>query len=121
MKQRILTWIGMMTLMSLLVLPLAHAKLEYVQGNSPRMMQGARPNGMGGAFIAVKGSDSNAMFTIPPRLMIMVLCQNFSFCFQQLKFPLVQLTMPLIKFQILLMKLMQKVQILARLMRLIVL
>ncbi len=65
MKQRILTWIGMMTLMSLLVLPLAHAKLEYVQGNSPRMMQGARPNGMGGAFIAVKGSDSNAMFYNP--------------------------------------------------------
>lgn len=36
-----------------------------VQRNSGRMMQGARPLGMGNAFIATKGTDENAMFYNP--------------------------------------------------------
>lgn len=35
------------------------------QRTSPRMMQGTRPLGMGNAFLAVPGSDENAMFYNP--------------------------------------------------------
>ncbi|MBF0104976.1 MAG: hypothetical protein HQM16_06575 [Deltaproteobacteria bacterium] len=38
---------------------------SLVQRHTPRMMQGTRPLGMGNAFIAVKGTDENAMFYNP--------------------------------------------------------
>lgn len=38
---------------------------DYVQREGPRQMQGARPLGMGGAFVAVEGTDSNALFYNP--------------------------------------------------------
>jgi hypothetical protein len=36
-----------------------------VQRSSPRLMKGVRPLGMGGAFVAVKGTDENALFNNP--------------------------------------------------------
>lgn len=42
----------------------AHAE-TLVQRTGPRTMQGARPLGMGNAFIAVKGTDENALFYNP--------------------------------------------------------
>lgn len=44
--------------------PLAQAE-SLIQRFSPRMMNGARPLGMGNAFIATKGTDENAMFYNP--------------------------------------------------------
>lgn len=44
--------------------PLAQAQ-QLTSRHSPQLMQGMRPLGMGGAFIAVDGSDENAMFYNP--------------------------------------------------------
>lgn len=38
---------------------------ELVDRHSPRLMQGIRPLGMGGAFIAAQGTDENALFYNP--------------------------------------------------------
>ena len=38
---------------------------EMAMRNSPRIMQGIRPLGMGGAFIAMDGTDENALFYNP--------------------------------------------------------
>lgn len=38
---------------------------DLASRNSPRLMQGLRPNTMGGAFVALKGTDENALFYNP--------------------------------------------------------
>lgn len=50
---------------SLVVLASPAWSQDYVQRDGPRQMQGARPLGMGGAFVAVTGTDFNAMFYNP--------------------------------------------------------
>jgi hypothetical protein len=43
----------------------AQAQANLTMRNSPRSMQGTRPLGMGGAFVAVEGTDENALFYNP--------------------------------------------------------
>lgn len=38
---------------------------EILQASAPRMMEGVRPQGMGGAFLAVSGRDENTIFYNP--------------------------------------------------------
>lgn len=38
---------------------------DLASRHSPRLMQGLRPNTMGGAFVALKGTDENALFYNP--------------------------------------------------------
>jgi len=53
-------FVGFMTMISF------SAKAEtLVSRSTPRMMQGVRPLGMGGAFVAVAGTDENALFYNP--------------------------------------------------------
>ena len=61
---------GLFVLFSLIVLSLLFITPQaqsqnLVQRTGPRTMQGARPLGMGNAFIAVKGTDENALFYNP--------------------------------------------------------
>ena len=53
----------------LLLAALFFTKSAFAQGivlrDSPRLMQGIRPLGMGGAFLAVDGTDENALFYNP--------------------------------------------------------
>lgn len=48
------------------ILPAHYVNAQsLVQRTSPRVMQGARPLGMGGAFAAIAGTDENALFYNP--------------------------------------------------------
>jgi len=48
-----------------LSLPVSAMAQSLAQRTSPRVMEGVRPQGMGGAFIAVDGTDENALFYNP--------------------------------------------------------
>ncbi len=57
--------VSTMMLVALFVMATAAQAQTLSQRYSPRIMQGVRPLGMGDAFIAVKGTDPNALFYNP--------------------------------------------------------
>src|SRR5687767_10222402 len=56
---------GVMTALVIGVLASEVRAQNLTLRHSPRLQQGIRPLGMGGAFVAVDGSDENALFYNP--------------------------------------------------------